>query len=143
MRYHWPRLRHAGLRRRSGQGLVEFVLVAPILLLLLFGIIEFALAWNIRHIVTDAAREGTRNLVLCCAHDTAAAGQVVRNILTNSGLDPNIATITSQNSGGVEGQPATMIVTYPYQLRVIKALLGWTGQTGNLNIRTKFVMRNE
>ena len=137
-----PGIRKAVMRRRSGQGLVEFVVVAPILLLLLFGIIEFALAWNIRHVVTDAAREGARNLVIY--KDTLAAGQMIRDILTNSHLDPNVATIsTGQNSGGATGQPATVDVTYPYELRTIRALLGWAGQTGQLNIRTTFVMRNE
>ena len=70
-------------------------------------------------------------------------GPVIRDILAGSKLNPAAATIVSDNSGGFTGQPATMTVTYPYQLRVIKALLGWTGQTGNLNIRTTFVMRNE
>jgi hypothetical protein len=49
---------------RSGQALVEFILIAPILLLLVFGLIDLARAWSANHAIADAAREGTRMLVV-------------------------------------------------------------------------------
>src|SRR5574341_1608570 len=49
---------------RKGQGLVEFALVVPILLLLVIGIIEFGRAWMTRNILTGAAREAVRMAVV-------------------------------------------------------------------------------
>jgi Flp pilus assembly protein TadG len=40
-----------GLRDRAGQALAEMVLVTPILLLLVFGIIEFGLAFRTHQIM--------------------------------------------------------------------------------------------
>jgi Flp pilus assembly protein TadG len=132
------------LRSRPGQGLVEFVLVAPLLLILLFGIIEFARAWNIRHVVTDAAREGARNLAvdnLALTYDSVTV--LINRALGAAGLDPALATITLDDNGGVIGEPSTVSINYPYQLGVIRVLLGWAVQDGQLNIGTTFVMRNE
>jgi Flp pilus assembly protein TadG len=47
-------------RRRRGQGLVEFALILPVLLLILIGTIEFARIFFIYISITNAAREGAR-----------------------------------------------------------------------------------
>ena len=47
-------------KRRSGTGLVEFALVAPILLALVLGIIDFGLLGRATLVVANAAREGAR-----------------------------------------------------------------------------------
>lgn len=56
------RLRRARLRSGSEEGAaaVEFALVVPLLLLILFAIIEFGAAYNAQIIVTNAAREAAR-----------------------------------------------------------------------------------
>ena len=55
--------RRAGKRRTRGQGLVEFALVLPVLLLFIFGIIEFARIFYSWLIVTNAVRTGERYAV--------------------------------------------------------------------------------
>ncbi len=50
-------------RRTRGQGLVEFALVLPVLLLLIFGIIEFARIFYSWLIITNAVRTGERYAV--------------------------------------------------------------------------------
>jgi hypothetical protein len=52
-----------GGRRRPGQGLVEFALILPILLLILFGIIEFARILQAWLSVENGARFGVRYAV--------------------------------------------------------------------------------
>ena len=54
--------RRIGRRRdgESGQTLVEFMVVAPLLFMLLFGIIEFALLLQAWQTVQHAAQEGAR-----------------------------------------------------------------------------------
>jgi Flp pilus assembly protein TadG len=47
-------------KKESGQTLVEFALVLPILLILIFGAIEFGRVFHATHVITSAAREGAR-----------------------------------------------------------------------------------
>ena len=48
------------LRKESGQTLVEFALILPILVILIFGAIEFGRIFHATHVITSAAREGAR-----------------------------------------------------------------------------------
>ncbi len=47
-------------RRRTGVAAVEFALVVPVFLLLVFGIIEFGRAIMVQQILVNASREGAR-----------------------------------------------------------------------------------
>lgn len=47
-------------RNNQGQAMLEFALVLPILLLLVFGIIEFGIIFFDNLVITQAAREGAR-----------------------------------------------------------------------------------
>jgi Flp pilus assembly protein TadG len=47
-------------KRQQGQTLVEFALVMPILILILFGILEFGRIFFSYIVITNAAREGAR-----------------------------------------------------------------------------------
>jgi Flp pilus assembly protein TadG len=53
-------LRARSLRRESGQALVEFALVLPVLMLLVMGIVDFGFAFNQWNTAQNAAREGAR-----------------------------------------------------------------------------------
>jgi hypothetical protein len=57
---HMRRLRDGARKRNSGAALVEMALVLPLLLLLVFGIIDFSLAIKDRMSLAQAAREGAR-----------------------------------------------------------------------------------
>jgi|DewCreStandDraft_1066081.scaffolds.fasta_scaffold00058_64 Flp pilus assembly protein TadG len=56
------RAKCAARRRRAcrGQSVVEFALALPLLVLLIFGIIDFGRALNVVVILSNAAREGAR-----------------------------------------------------------------------------------
>lgn len=58
-----PRFRAARERER-GAAAVEFALVAPILLALVGGIVEFSHAYNLQISVTQAAREAARTMAI-------------------------------------------------------------------------------
>ena len=47
-------------RGQAGSNLVEMALVSPLLLLLVFGIVDFSLALFNKAVITNAAREGAR-----------------------------------------------------------------------------------
>lgn len=57
----------------TGQGLVEFALVIPIFLFLLFGTVEFGRAWMTRNIMTGAAREAVRVAAVVGSPDNAVS----------------------------------------------------------------------
>lgn len=90
--------RRGRLSEERGQSLVEFVIALPVLLVIVFGIIEFATAWRTYQIITNAAREGARVAVVASTPpDPSPTGTVqttVRNYMTNSNLDLSKATIT-------------------------------------------------
>jgi Flp pilus assembly protein TadG len=46
-------------RSEKGQAIVEFALLLPVLVLLIVGIVEFALVWNSRNTVLFASRDGS------------------------------------------------------------------------------------
>ncbi|MGH7748202.1 MAG: TadE/TadG family type IV pilus assembly protein [Candidatus Dormibacteria bacterium] len=50
-------------RRARGQGLVEFAVVAPILIALVFGVFDFGRAMSANVTVTNSSREGARYLI--------------------------------------------------------------------------------
>ncbi|GAA5102533.1 TadE/TadG family type IV pilus assembly protein [Haloechinothrix salitolerans] len=54
------RLGHSHSRDDRGAAAVEFAIVLPVLLLLVFGIIDFGRALNAQVTLTQAAREGAR-----------------------------------------------------------------------------------
>lgn len=54
------RLRPRRARDERGQGLVEFTLIVPVLTLILFGTLEFGLAFNHNLTIEYATREGAR-----------------------------------------------------------------------------------
>jgi Flp pilus assembly protein TadG len=140
------------MRNRPGQSLVEFVLIAPLLLLLIFGLVEFARGWNIRHVVTDAAREGARYLAVDNEVSTDSVVTIISAALSASGLNPANATITLVQCEGanctspnvrVAGEAARVTINYPYELGLSRVFLGWAVEDGRINIGTTFVMRNE
>ncbi len=56
---------------RRGQAVVEFALVLPLILIMLISVFEFARAWNIQQVLTDAAREGARVAVVGAGNEEA------------------------------------------------------------------------
>jgi hypothetical protein len=76
-----------GRRRQSGQTLVEFALVAPMLLLVIFGTIEFCFLYQSTNTVGFAAREGARVGAVLGPTDSAADSKIIQAIFnaTSSG----------------------------------------------------------
>lgn len=92
-----------------GVAAVEFALVLPLLLLILFGIIDFGRALNAQITITQAAREGAR---------LEAVGQpnvVSRTQAAATGISPVAVTITGTCPPGAgPGVNATVQVSYAF-----------------------------
>ena len=52
--------RHRIIKSEKGASAVEFALILPILIILVFGIVEFGIVFNNYITITHAAREGAR-----------------------------------------------------------------------------------
>jgi len=108
----FKRLNRKDSRGERGQGMVEFVLVLPIFLLLLFAIIDFGMGFHAWLTVTNSAREGAR---LGAVRGTQA--QIVTRVQdTSDSLDQSNMTITVTNAQGTPGSSVIVDVDYDYTL---------------------------
>jgi Flp pilus assembly protein TadG len=102
------RLRHRS-RRRRGQAMVEFALVAPLFFVLLFGIIEAGRFIFFYETLSHATREGARYAIvngantLGCPSGPAAPGT---SACDTSGA--NVVTKVQQSAYGVPGASVTV-----------------------------------
>jgi Flp pilus assembly protein TadG len=106
-----PRNRLA--ERESGAAMVEMAIVLPLLLLLVFGIIELGRLYNSQVTLTHAAREGIRDYVIF--EDPLQAEDIARQAVSAT-FDPAPMVITT--SACDPGDPTTMTITYPFNLRI-------------------------
>jgi Flp pilus assembly protein TadG len=102
-------------RREEGAAAVEFALLLPLLVLLLFGIIEFGFAFSTRIQATNAAREAARLAVVGVDNWGNINGksfwQVVREDAGVSSLS-NCTLTTDDVLGG------TLTVTFDFPLNL-------------------------
>src|SRR5512143_3373870 len=71
----------AGKNRQRGAAAVEFAMVLPLLLMVLFMIIEFSIALYDKAVITNASREGARSgIVMGTPRPTA--GSIIATVDT-------------------------------------------------------------
>ncbi len=84
MNRHARRIQRAGICKR-GAAIVEMAVVTPLLLTLLFGVIEFGNSFMFRQILTNAAREGARTAAIQPTADNSAIRAAVRDAMSAVG----------------------------------------------------------
>jgi Flp pilus assembly protein TadG len=99
-----------------GASIVEFAILLPVLVMLVFGIIEFGRGYNAKVELTGAVREGARALAL---GETNAA-EVVANAAPNLSPAPSVSTVPCP-SGSTTGNAE---VTATYDLTYTIPLVG-------------------
>jgi Flp pilus assembly protein TadG len=108
-----PKLIHRNRREgEKGQNLVEFAMVVPIFLILVFAIVDFGMGFHAWITVTNAAREGARIGAVGADQPTIEA----RVMDTAGSLAQDDITITVTNAQGDPGEAVTVDVQYDYQL---------------------------
>lgn len=97
--------------RARGAAVVEFAVVLPLLLTILFGIIEYGWVFMVRQTLQTAAREGTRIAILqtSTAPYTAALNRVA-DIMHPTGLTYSVSMTHATTAVPVE----TITVTVPF-----------------------------
>ena len=134
------------MKNQCGATAVEFAIVFPLLILLLFGIIEFSVILYDKAMITNASREGARAGIvsqLVRVSDTQIQG-VVDNycrlylISFRSGAAP-VTTVT--RTGSTFGSELSVTVTYTYSFLALPQFV--TGLVGPMNLTARTVMRME
>ncbi len=90
-------------RERRGVAAVEVAVVAPIFVLILFGIVEFGSMFFVRNTMVHAARSGARQLAIQGATEEEAIA-IAQNTLAVTNITG--ATITAQNAYAGAGDDA-------------------------------------
>ena len=124
-----PGRTHRAARREGGAAALEFALVIPVLLLLVFGIIEFGFMFQAQLALTHAAREGAR---------LAAVGKYDDASVLNRAFPvvPAISTSPSPPSAAASGDSITITLVYDYPWTVLPF-------PGTVPLRGRAVMRRE
>lgn len=126
-----------GKGRRRGAAAVEMAVITPLLLTMLFGIIEFGYAFTVRQSLVTAAREGCRVAVLPGSTDAQVRTRV-QEYLRPLGLAS--ATIQLQRANPPGNVTEVVRVTVPYSQ--VTLLGGYFGPT-NFNLGATCSMRKE
>lgn len=115
----------------AGAAVIEFALVLPMLLLMVFGIVNFGALMYDQSVITNAAREGAR---FASVHTSATSGSNCTNSYSATPADPcQVAYSYAYNrlisfngvrspqvtyiaaSGFDSGAPQSVTVTYSYK----------------------------
>jgi Flp pilus assembly protein TadG len=141
------------LRSDRGTAVVEFSIVLPLLLLLLFGIVDFAKAWNYTNDMTHLANEGAR-LAAVNSNPGAAGGKTLQQYIASqaesaelrNGGSTSIPTaaivcIYLPGSSTLVGQPVQVRIYADYHL--IPFLPHWMGGSSSVQLKGQSTMRLE
>jgi len=134
----------------SGQAVVEMALLLPFLLLFVVGIIEFGRAYHVKHVVTDAAREGARRAVVQDPRITQdSVDAAIRTAVSRAGYAPGAVTLSFDRDPPPtghwreKGSMQTIIVSVPYRFKFFGALLKLTTGAESITVSSTMTMRNE
>lgn len=126
-------LRHLVNRRERGQSLVEFALIAPLLIILMLGTIDFGRVYFAYVSVTNAARNGAH--YASSSSDAAQDVDGIRNaavadtteLLDTSPTNPGVSVATGTDSQG--RLYADVTVSYAYT-----TIFPWPGLPDSMNV---------
>lgn len=139
--------RPASLKRRRGAAAIEFALTAPILVLLVGGIIELSAFLSLCHVVARAARDGARvgSITLegvSPTGDLIAAAAVAQSTAVLEAVGDGVPDGTAISAEWAQGEDGwyyvTVDITYPYV--AISQILP---QLEELDVQARFVMMTQ
>lgn len=114
------------MRTQRGIAAIEFGLVMPIVLVILFAIFEFGMAFWRKQVLTSAVREGARKGIVATnpRKTEAEIQQVVFDYLDGVGYKDGARTVqaTGTGAGAASGDPLTVTATYPTSFLILSKL---------------------
>ena len=97
-------------KKRRGAAAVEFAVVAPIFLLLVFGMIEYGRMVMVQQVLTNASREGARIGVLDGSTNEEVLDRVTHYLTSGSIQGANITVTPTNPEDAGFGEPVTVTV---------------------------------
>ncbi len=158
---------------QKGASAVEFALILPLLMLILWGIIEFGLLLYNKQVITNASREGARAGIVAatsrvipgpvtppaagaCVNPTVPAdpvsiscvvGQYCSNHLVSFSTTPTNpqVVVTGYAAAAAFGTNLTVTVSYNYQFLVFHNIANafWGGSYSSIPLTAVTVMKYE
>ena len=125
-----PDRAHGAHARRSGergQGVVEFSLAVPVMILLLLGMLEFGFAFDATLNLEYASREGARTGA------SLADGSATVPCDTTTGVDANIVAAVERV---LTSQGSPLMVDKVQEIRIFKATSTGAETAGKVNVWT-------
>jgi Flp pilus assembly protein TadG len=159
----------AGEPEGRGQALVEFALVAPIMVLVFAGLVQFAFIFERQIGIENAVREGARRAATYPTTDSTAActnGAFVWDLVFGTGgtmqtnvqgydttgtavLNPLVTYTTETGAAGFKIVQVTLSVTYKHPLflplitQIIDGIDGTTDNALWVSTSSKFTVAND
>ena len=132
-------------RSQTGQAIVEFAFVLPILLLMILGIIEFSLLLYDKAVITNASREGARVGIVAQDRSNISAinttiSDAVNNYCRNNVISFGSTTVTIPApawSGYTFGDSLTVTVNFNYTWLVLPHFISGFGSAKQITASTK------
>jgi Flp pilus assembly protein TadG len=137
-------------RHERGQAILEFAILTPLVLILMFIIVDFGIGLAYRVILTNAAREGARyGAVGAPTYDACSQPTVLerircktsaqsRNLVDDADTQIQVAFLDSNSNGDLEpGDTVAVRIDYDYEPITALGLdttLGWLGFPGITSI---------
>jgi Flp pilus assembly protein TadG len=133
-------------RRLAGMAMVEFVLILPALLVILFGILEFGVLFYQWQTLSNAAREGAREAIVFRSNcDSDAVQALIEQTIIDYASSANIAVeaddidITGPCLGS--GEPLRVEVSHDFGFQVLPGFISQL--TPTITLVGTSEMRNE
>jgi len=126
--------------------MVETVIVLPVLLMVLFAIVEFSIVFGHWQALSNAAREGARLAIVfdssCEQTDVESrVRQRVEEYVAPLGIEPGEVEVEITGACGSRGSLTTVTADSTYTFRVLPGFA--EGLVPSLDLRGSSVMRNE
>ena len=134
--------RDADAKGRRGTAMVETLIVLPVLLVTLFGVIEFGIAFQRWQVLVAAAREGARAAsVQVSSCDQGEVEAVIERYVAAAGLTPEDVEIHVDPLCVERGTPIEVRVRHAFTFPVLSGLVPTLSH--GVPLRGVSVMRKE
>jgi Flp pilus assembly protein TadG len=123
-------LKRLSFKNQKGQTMAEFAIVVPVLLLVVFAIVQLGIVFHHYVTLTDATRAGVRQGAVSrhlASDPEDAVEDRVRDSAVNLDQDELDVDVTAPD-GWEQGADVTVTATYPYDIN----LLGFVVASGDL-----------
>jgi len=101
-------------RNRRAAAAVEFAVIAPVFLLLVFGMIEYGRMVMVYQVLTNASREGARAAVLDGATATSVTSAVNSYLSAALVTGATVTVAPNPPANAQYGDPVTVTVSIPF-----------------------------